>query len=90
LEGHDGASGDLETILDFEAGIDTLDFSEIGGLVGFAPAPDAFSVWVEQGGNDAVVKVDLDGVFAGAAAEEMVIVLQNVVAAAISAEDFLL
>jgi hypothetical protein len=36
------------------------------------------------------VKVDLDGVFAGAAAEEMVIVLQNVVAAAISAQDFLL
>jgi hypothetical protein len=90
LEGHDGAPGDLETILDFEAGIDTLDFSGIGGLVGFADAPAAFSVWVEQDGTDALVKVAFDGVLAGVAAEEMVIVLQNVDAAGIGAQDFLL
>jgi hypothetical protein len=36
------------------------------------------------------VKVAFGGVFAGAAVEEMVIVLQNVDAAGIGAQDFLL
>lgn len=89
-EGHDHAAASLETILDFQAGIDTLDFSGIGGLRGFARAPDAFSIWVEQDGSDALVKVAFDGGFAGVAEAEMVIVLQNVDAMGIGAEDFLL
>ena len=85
-DGH--ASADLETILDFEAGIDRLDFRALGGL-DFADGAGALHIWTEQDGTDALVKVAFENGSDGLAAEEMVIVLQNMDAAGIGADSFL-
>ena len=95
-DGHDGGhgggggctGGGRETITDFEPGLDTIDFRGIGTVTGLADGPEAYSAWVEQDGEDTILRVDTDGNVSGEHPEDMTIVLQNVSAASITVDDF--
>ncbi|WP_372621216.1 type I secretion C-terminal target domain-containing protein [Falsiroseomonas sp.] len=89
-DGHEGEdpAGRRETIADFQTGLDDIDLSALD-LDGFADAPTALAVWVEQDGEDTLVKVDLDGSLEGEHTAELTIVLLGLDAAALSAADFI-
>lgn len=82
------SGGRRETIGDFQPHLDRIDLSALDGLDGFATGPAAHSVWVEQDGDNAVVRVDLDGVTEGEHAAELSILLLGVQASQVSAGDF--
>lgn len=91
---HGGDHGDhggpsVETITDFEPGLDVFDLTAIGTVTGLSDGPEAYSVWVEQVGEDVVVRVETDGNMAGEHPEDMTILLLETEAEAISAGDFL-
>ena len=50
----------LDTILDFMPGTDKIQI-ESGTELTFGSSPAIMSVWVEQDGDDAIVRADLDG-----------------------------
>lgn len=91
--GHDdggecaGADG-VETITDFQVDVDTIDFSQLA-VYGFAASAEAHAVWVEQEGDDAVVRVDIDGYLAGGHPADIEIVLAGVDVASLSAGAFI-
>ena len=86
--GHDG--GRRETITDFQPGLDRIDLSGIEDLQGFADGPAEYSAWVEQDGDNAILRVDADGVLDGEhGGAELSVVLIGVDAGAITAGDFL-
>lgn len=80
----------LETITDFEPGLDRIDLSAIVGLNGFSDGPTVHSIWVEQDGPDTRVLVDTDGNLLGEHPEDMVILLLGVDATSVDTGDFLL
>lgn len=89
-EAEAGSDHQPETITDFEAGVDQLDFSAFGTLTSFSQSgPTAYAIWVEQDGSDAVIELDLNGNVDGEHPAEMSVVLTNVDAASLSAHDFL-
>lgn len=88
--GHEDGGPKVETITDFKAGVDKIDFTAFGSLVAFSPdGPMANAIWVEQVGEDTVVMVDLQNGVEGEHPAEMSIVLIGVNAADLSAADFL-
>lgn len=88
--GHDDGGPKVETITDFKAGVDKIDFTAFDNLVAFASdVPTANAIWVEQVGENTVVKVDLQNGVDGEHPAEMSIVLLGVTAIDLSAADFL-
>lgn len=88
--GHDDGGPKVETITDFKAGVDKIDFTAFDNLVAFASdVPTANAIWVEQVGENTVVKVDLQNGVDGDHPAEMSIVLMGVTASDLSAADFL-
>ena len=87
-EGHSGPS--VETITDFQFGLDQIDLSQLELVSGFSDHPAAFSVWVEQDGDNAIVRIDTNGDISGEHAAEMAICLIGVDAQTLSAGDFIL
>ena len=83
-------SGRKETITDFTPHLDQIDLSQLGVVQGFSADAAAWSVWVEQDGDNAVVRVDLNGDVSGEHAAELSIVLLGVEAASVTAGDFIL
>lgn len=94
-DGHDGCgaggsgSGGQETITDFKPGADVIDVSEIGTVEAFAGDPAEFSIWAVQQGEDTMLYVDTDGSIDGEHPAEMSILLLDVDAALLSADDFI-
>lgn len=88
-DGGDCAGADrVETITDFQVDVDLIDFSRLA-VYGFAAAAEAHAVWVEQEGDDAVVRADIDGYLVGDHPADIEIVLAGVDAASLSAGDFI-
>ena len=79
-----------ETITDFEIGSDKIDLRMLPNVSAFSDEPVAYSVWVEQAGDDAMVMIDLNGSVEGGHAAEMAILLEQIDASALSADDFIL
>lgn len=88
-DGGDAGGPPRETITDFNLGLDVIDFSAIETVTGFSDAAAGGTVWAEQVGDDTVLRVDTDGNISGGAPEEMYIVLLDVDAASLSADDFI-
>lgn len=88
--GHEDGGPTVETITDFKVGVDKIDFTAFDTLVAFSSdVPMANAIWVEQRGENAVVKVDLMNGVDGDHPAEMSIVLLGVNVGALSAADFL-
>lgn len=89
--GHEDGGPKVETITDFKAGVDKIDFTAFEYLVAFSlDGPMVNAIWVEQDGQNTVVKVDLMNGVDGEHAAEMSIVLLGVNASDLSASDFLI
>ena len=89
-EGHEDGGPKVETITDFKAGVDKIDFTAFESLEDFSSdGPMANAIWVEQEGENTVVKVDLQNGVDGDHPAEMSIVLLGVTASDLSAADFL-
>jgi Ca2+-binding RTX toxin-like protein len=80
--------GRRETITDFKPGTDHIDLSALD-LAGFAAGLTAFSAWVEEDGDDAVLRIDLNGELSGEHAAELSVLLLDVQADRVSADDFI-
>ncbi|MCF8160986.1 MAG: hypothetical protein K9J76_09790 [Polaromonas sp.] len=88
--GHDDGGPKVETITDFKAGVDKIDFTTFDSLVAFsADGPMANAIWVEQVGESTVVMVDLQNGVDGEHPAELSILLLGVNAADLSTADFL-
>ena len=89
-DGHEDGGPKVETITDFKAGVDKIDFTAFDNLVAFSPdVPTENAIWVEQVGDDTVVMVDLMNGVDGDHPAEMSILLVGVNANDLSAVDFL-
>ena len=93
--GHDGGEIDheeasVESITDFQPGLDHIDLSALGVVQGFSDDLAAYAVWAVQQGEDAVLMIDLDGDIMGDHPAEMSIHLLGVDAAALGGSDFIL
>lgn len=87
---HEDDGPKVETITDFKAGVDKIDFTAFDSVVAFSPdGPMANAIWVEQVGEDTVLMVDLQNGIEGAHPAEVSIVLLGVNAGYLSAADFL-
>lgn len=78
----------MDIITDFKPGVDVLDFSAIAGELHFAQTPEAFGIWVEQAGENAMVYVDTNGQVSGSHMAELTVQLVSVNAEQLSAESF--
>lgn len=89
-DGGDGCAGAdrVETITDFQVHVDKIDVSQLA-VDSFSDVPDAYAVWVEQEGDDAIVRIDIDGNLSGDHPADMEIVLAGVDAELVSAGDFI-
>lgn len=82
--------GRRETITDFTPGLDHIDLSAIESVTRFTDGPEAFSAWVVQDEESAILRVDTDGALAGEhGGAELSVVLLGVDAASVTASDFL-
>jgi len=89
-DGHEDGGPKVETITDFKAGVDKIDFTAFENLNAFSPdGPQENAIWVEQVGDDTVVMVDLMNGVDGEHPAEMSILLVGVNADDLSAVDFL-
>lgn len=89
-EAEAGSDHQPETITDFKVGVDQIDVSAFGTLIGFSQSgPAVNAIWAEQDGTDAVIRVDLNGNVDSEHPAEMSVILANVDAAFLSADDFL-
>ena len=79
-----------ETITDFQTAIDRIDFSQLGPMLHYAEAPEAWAVWATATDGGTMVCVDLDGQLTGEHPAEMMIVLTGVQPFELSAMNFAL
>ncbi len=80
----------MDTITDFKSGVDKIDFKKLESVKTFSFEPNEYSVWVEQDGINAIVRVDTNGVLSGDHVAEINILLLGVDANSLSVRDFLL
>lgn len=85
----DSDDGAPETITDFQTGTDLFDFSAIGTVMSFSDGPQEGAAWAVQQGSNTLLYVDTNGTLEGEHPAEMQILLLGVVAADLSADDFL-
>lgn len=78
----------METITDFQVGLDVIDLVSLESVLEFADEPTAFAVWAESTEGGAMVKIDLDGNVSGGQPAEMAIFLANVDPVTLTAGDF--
>ena len=79
----------LDTITDFTPGIDQIQIISSVEL-SFESGPAPLSVWVEQDGDDAIVRIDTNGDLSGEHAAEFSIRLLDIDAGSITSGDFVL
>jgi Ca2+-binding RTX toxin-like protein len=88
--GGEDHEGRVETITDFQPGLDRIDLSQLLTVDSFADGPEPNAVWVEQDGSDAIVRIDTNGDVSSEHAAELSIVLAGVDASSASVGDFVL
>lgn len=87
-DGEDEGGG-VETITDFQVGLDHMDFTALGLPLTFGDGPAEYGIWATAHADGALVKVETDGNLAGEHPEDMTILLLGVDAASLSSGDFL-
>ena len=80
----------METITDFQIGLDVIDLVSLDSVLQFAEEPTAFAVWAESTADGAMVMIDLDGNVSGGHAAEMAIALPGVDPVTLTSGDFAL
>lgn len=80
----------MDTITDFKSGVDKIDFTKLEAVKTFSFEPAEYSVWVEQDGVNAIVRVDTNGDLSGGHIAEINILLLGIDANSLSVKDFLL